>query len=110
MTATNLTTRDLIEQHNALAPEHMVLSTWKKSKDELTARIARLKPRKGAVCELIASKVVYTDLPYAEIVKEVRRTYPNARTTTRSVASIAHDLKAFGFELPARSRSKREVH
>lgn len=110
MTTTNLTTRDLLARHNALAPSHMVLSTWKKSKDDLAARIARLKPRKGAVCELIASKVVYTDLTYAEIVEEVRRTYPNAKTTTRSVASIAHDLKTFGFELPARKPSKREVH
>lgn len=107
MTATNLTTRDLLARHNALAPEHMLLSTWKKSKDTLAARIARLKPAKGAVCHLIASKVVYTDLTYAEIVNEVRRTYPNAKTTTRSVASIAHDLKVFGFELPVRNRSKQ---
>lgn len=44
-------------------------------------------------------------LDYEEIAERVRRRIPEARTTARSVASLATGLRAAGIELPDRRRA-----
>lgn len=94
-----LTTRELIAIHNT--QDTRPLRDWRKSKAQLAARVAT----KGGVCRTVARLLVDTDLPYAAIVEHVKTLHPGASTSTRSVASIAADLRRFGMDLPKRPRS-----
>ena len=47
-----------------------------------------------------------TDLGYAEIVEKTLEEHPDARTTARSVASVASTLRKSGVEVPMRRKSK----
>lgn len=58
-------------------------------------------PPRGAIGAMCA-ELLRTDLPYGEIVARVRARYPAARTTARSLASVAMDLRAAGVHVPAR--------
>lgn len=49
-----------------------------------------------------------TDLGYAEIVDKVLEEHPDARTTARSVASVASALRKKGVDVPMRRKSKTE--
>lgn len=105
-----MTINELLEAHNDLAPASMKLKSWKRSKAELQARIDRLKPARGIIGNTVAEFVRLTDLPYAAIVAEVRKLYPNARTSRRSIASVAAELRRSGVEVPYRRNvSKAEV-
>ena len=47
-----------------------------------------------------------TDLGYAEIVDKVLEEHPDARTTARSVASVASILRKKGVDVPMRRKVK----
>lgn len=49
-----------------------------------------------------------TDLGYAEIVDRVLAEHPDARTTARSVASVASTLRKKGVDVPMRRTAKSE--
>lgn len=58
----------------------------KKPKDE----------ERGKISALVRKVLLETDLPYDKIVERVLKAHPNARTTARSVASVASDLRRSG--------------
>jgi hypothetical protein len=62
----------------------------------------------GGVGELARKLLVETDQGYAEIVEAIRAQFPEAKTTARSVASIACVLRKKGVEVPMRRSSKKE--
>ncbi len=98
-----LTTAQILKVHNT--QDTRPLRDWRKSKDQLAARIAA----KGGICRTVARLLLDTDLPYASIVEQVKTLHPGASTSTRSVASIAADLRRFGMDLPKRPR-RVEAH
>ncbi len=58
----------------------------KKPKDE----------ERGKISALVRKVLLETDLPYDKIVERVLKAHPNAKTTARSVASVASDLRRAG--------------
>ena len=99
-----MTINEMIALHNDLAPASMKLNTWKKSKAELQARIDRLKPARGVIGRTVEEFVRLTDLPYCAIETHVRKMFPNARTSRRSIASVAADLRRNGVQVPYRRK------
>ena len=61
------------------------------------------KPTIGA---LIAELVFDASRTYFDIVNEVLKTFPDAKTTTRSVASVAARLRKAGVDVPHRRNGK----
>jgi hypothetical protein len=59
------------------------------------------RPARGAIGAMCAA-LLRTGLPYGEIAARVRARYPDARTTARSLASVASDLRAAGVPVAAR--------
>ena len=53
---------------------------------------------------LVAELLADPDLGYAEIVAVVRGRFPKARTTARSVASVASTMRRMGVDVPKRGR------
>jgi len=45
------------------------------------------------------------DNAYVEIVAEVKRRFPDAKTTARSVASVAATLRKKGVDVPTRRKA-----
>ena len=65
--------------------------------------VPRAKSPRGAIGVMVMD-LLQTDMPYKDIVKQVRETYWDAKTTERSVASIAMDLRRDGVNVPARRK------
>lgn len=65
------------------------------------------KSPRGAIGALVIELLV-TDMPYEDIVERVRSTYPDARTTARSIASVAMDLRRDGVDVPSRRKPAAE--
>lgn len=61
------------------------------------------KAPRGAIGALVIELLV-TEMPYADIVAQVKETYPSAKTTARSIASVAMDLRRAGIEVPSRRK------
>lgn len=68
-----------------------------------TETVPRVKSPRGAIGVMVMD-LLQTDMPYKDIVKQVRDTYWDAKTTERSVASIAMDLRRDGVNVPARRK------
>ena len=68
----------------------------------VTAETVEKAPR-GAIGNLVM-ELLQTEMPYEDIVKQVRETYPSAKTTARSLASVAMDLRAAGLTIPSRRK------
>lgn len=68
----------------------------------VTAETAERAPR-GAIGNLVM-ELLQTEMPYEDIVRQVRGAYPSARTTARSIASVAMDLRAAGLTIPSRRK------
>ena len=112
------TTKELLAAHNALVPEDERLTQWKRSKDELAARIADLQaaaepeapkpPRGKGIGLLVRELLVNTSLTYKEIEERVRDEIVGAQTTTRSIASVARALRKQGVEFASRRPTKAE--
>lgn len=68
------------------------------------------KSPRGAIGALVI-ELLGTEMPYEDIVKQVRETYPDARTTARSIASVAMDLRRDGVNVPSRRKpAKAPLH
>jgi len=62
---------------------------------------------KQTVGTLVADLLTDTALSYAEIVVQVKSDFPEAKTTPRSVASIASMLRRKGQDIPSRRKAAR---
>ena len=74
--------------------------------DEPVPAAVQKSPR-GAIGALVIELLV-TEMPYEDIVKQVRETYQDARTTARSIASVAMDLRRDGVNVPSRRKPAAE--
>ena len=73
------------------------------SEDAPIAPVDAKETPRGAIGVMVMD-LLQTDATYPEVVEAVRRAYPTARTTARSVASTAMDLRAAGLDIPSRRR------
>jgi hypothetical protein len=64
---------------------------------------ARAKSPRGAI-GIMVMDLLQTEMPYKDIVTKVRETYWDAKTTERSVASVAMDLRRDGVHVPPRRK------
>lgn len=74
---------------------------------DLTSDAPVQKSPRGAIGALVI-KLLVTDMPYEDIVKQVKETYPDAKTTARSIASVAMDLRRDGVPVPSRRKPAAE--
>lgn len=70
---------------------------------ETETPVVEEKAPRGAIGALVIELLV-TDMPYADIVETVKAKYPMAKTTARSIASVAMDLRRDGIEVPSRRK------
>lgn len=61
--------------------------------------------RLGTIGELVHELLMDVDNAYVEIVAEVKRRFPDAKTTARSVASVAATLRKKGVDVPTRRKA-----
>lgn len=59
---------------------------------------------RGAIGAMSIELLSGTDLPYDEIVARIKAVYPAAKTTARSLASVAMDLRGDGVDVPSRRK------
>lgn len=71
--------------------------------DEQVEPVVVEKAPRGAIGALVMELLV-TDMPYVDIVAQVKSTYPSAKTTARSIASVAMDLREAGIAVPSRRK------
>lgn len=71
--------------------------------DETEEKKAPLIPR-GAIGAMSIELLTGSDEPYADIVAKIVAKYPTAKTTARSLASVAMDLRRDGVEVPSRRK------
>ncbi len=64
---------------------------------------AREKSPRGAIGVMVMD-LLQTDMPYKDIMTKVRETYWDAKTTERSIASVAMDLRRNGVNVPPRRK------
>lgn len=131
-----MTAAELAAEHDRLCDpaDRIGGRPWKKGKARLIERIERLrrdaKPlggsgptereaetaeddraepngRRETVGALVESMLT-TDAAYDEIVAAVRERFPEARTTRRSVASVASAMRRRGAEVPMRRGASKE--
>jgi hypothetical protein len=80
-----------------------------KTKQAPTGAAKKAAPAKGdGIGELASKLLVETDQTYSEIVEAIRSKFPKAKTTARSVASIACTLRKNGVAVPMRRTPKKE--
>jgi hypothetical protein len=106
---------ELVELHNSRSAEPIV-GPWKKSKQQLIERISALgkaeaddaeadvtEAPKQTVGVLVKQLLLDPDLSYSDIVALVKETFAEARTTVRSVASVACVMRRKSlFDVPMR--------
>lgn len=59
-------------------------------------------PNRGKISALIRAMVMDASKTYEDIVAAVKKAHPEAKTTARSIASIAADLRRAGQDVPSR--------
>ena len=69
--------------------------------DPLDETISKPAPRVGA---LVRSLLIDTDLDYEAILAEVRKVVPDAKTTVRSIASVASIARKKGAAVAVRRK------
>jgi hypothetical protein len=122
-----MTAAALVQLHDGLCPEgDRIGRPWKKGKAALIERVRPLLEHQelsdrsdhaaaqasateeppSTVGRLVEALLVADEgsWSYADVVAEVRRQFPEARTSTRSVASVAADLRKRGVDVPTRRR------
>ena len=65
------------------------------------------KVDRGGIGRLVNLLLTTTELDYASIVGRVKEQYPEAKTTARSIASVAADLRRDGVQVPSRRRAAK---
>lgn len=71
------------------------------AEDGTVAGAAKI-PR-GAI-NAMCVELLQTDMPYEDIVAAIKERFPTAKTTARSLASVAMDLRADGLAVPTRRK------
>lgn len=66
-------------------------------------------PNRGAIGRLVNELLVDTELGYDEIEAKVKAAHPDAKTTRRSIASVAADLRRDGVDVKSRRKAKSEA-
>lgn len=61
------------------------------------------KPAIGAIGKMVEELLSDASLGYFQIVEKVVAAFPNARTSRRSIASVAADMRKRGLEVPMRN-------
>lgn len=59
---------------------------------------------RGAIGAMSIELLTASDEPYESIVGKIKALYPTAKTTARSLASVAMDLRRDGVEVPSRRK------
>lgn len=59
---------------------------------------------RGAIGAMSIELLSTTELPYEDIVAAIKAKYPTAKTTARSLASVAMDLRRDGVDVPSRRK------
>ena len=127
-----MTAAALVELHDSLCPERdRIGRPWKKGKAALIERVRPLLEHdelseRSSLAEAMAVATERADdapetvgrlverllladeggWSYADVVDEVRRRFPQARTTCRSVASVAADMRRHGTAVRRRHPKK----
>ena len=136
MEMSRMTARELVELYDArCAPENRIGGGWKRPKAELIAMIEALgeaapdvtRPEPAEPAEatdresddasntkpnrtvglLVKELLMDEALDYAAIVERVVAEFPEAKTSARSVASVATDLRKKGTQVPIRRKVNR---
>lgn len=105
------TIKELLEQHNILATKQKqpLLKSWKQAKTGLIERINTLAAREAGnmtIGGMVKSLVMDPKLSYDDIVTAVKGEFPMAKTSRRSVASTAADLRKTGAKVPLRKKGR----
>lgn len=66
------------------------------------AKARKAGDERGLISAEVRRQLLETDAPYAEIEASVRAKFPKAVTTTRSIASVASDLRGRGEKVATR--------
>jgi hypothetical protein len=108
----DMTSKQLLEMHNARAPEDQKLASWKGKKSDLIERVRAFgvaaaeasarKPAENTIGASVRRLLQDETLSYDDIVQMVKAAHPEAETTARSVASIASVLRSKGVDVPRR--------
>lgn len=61
------------------------------------------KPAIGAIGKMVEELLADASVGYLQIVEKVVAAFPNARTSRRSIASVAADMRKRGLEVPMRN-------
>ena len=61
------------------------------------------KPAIGAIGKMVEELLADASLGYLAIVEQVVAAFPTAKTTQRSIASVAADMRRRGLEVPMRN-------
>lgn len=88
---------------NRLADEQPSDPEVGQSDEAAGVRLLTPIPR-GAIGAMSIELLSATDLPYDEIVARIKAVYPAAKTTARSLASVAMDLRRDGVDVPSRRK------
>jgi hypothetical protein len=123
------TARQMVEEFNARHPDRAIAGPWKGSKEALRRRMdeterevqateaerrdadanraapepeAEAKGARGAIGRAVEELLLTSGADYAEIVRQVRGRFPGARTTARSVASVACGMRKKGVPVATR--------
>lgn len=97
---------DLAEKKAASEEQGIVVEvTTRATRDPLDlgeeeVKSGKPKPTIGALVERLVTE---SAMDYAQVVEEVLRAFPDAKTTARSVASTAARLRRQGVDVPRRS-------
>jgi hypothetical protein len=119
----DMTAKQMIEEFNSRHPERAMKVEWKASKDSLRARLdemeaefaaieaerraAEPEPKqsepgsRGSIGRMV-EHLLTSGASYAGIVRLVREQFPEARTTAKSVASVACALRKKGVPVATR--------
>lgn len=65
-------------------------------KTQPAAQKAPKDETRGLISRMVRNLLLNTSKPYSEIVEQVRKHYPDAKTSARSVASVAADMRKAG--------------
>lgn len=105
-----MTTKELIDIHNQHCGEDEKLTSWDQSNEELIKVLKGMglidTPSTEKVSDFVSDLLQSTDLPYTDIEELAKNEFPKARTSTRSIASIACRLRKEGVEIPKRVRGR----
>lgn len=64
-------------------------------------------PNRGAIGRLVREMLADPANDYAGIVAKVKEQFPDAKTTARSIASVAADMRRDGIEVTSRRKQKK---